>query len=80
MRAKKDLLASEIMASFPENKVYINEHLTPNNKALLGRARKLHRDRKLYFTSCSNVKVLIKPKDDDSAIGVHVLRDMDKYL
>lgn len=79
MRAKKDLLASEIEATFPGTKVFINEHLTPNNKMLLGRARKLRRLGKLHFAGYSNGKVLIKPKEDSPAIRVQFLEDMDKY-
>lgn len=78
-RRKKGLRASEIAASLPTSDVYINEHLTPYNKMMLGRARGLVRAKKLHFAGYYNGKVLIKTRDGEEAVRVTRLEDLDKY-
>lgn len=78
-RRKKGINSSDIASSLPASTIYINEQLTPHNKALLGRARRLQRDGKLYYAGYYNGKVLVKPTDKDAASRVFELQDLDKY-
>lgn len=78
-RDKKHLQASDIHPSLPRSAVYINHHLTPNNKALLGMARRLRRENKLVFAGFNNGKVLIKTTEGAESVRVSALSDLEKY-
>jgi hypothetical protein len=78
-RKKKNLRSNEVNGRLVPNNVYINDHLTPHNKALLGRARKLQRDGKIHFATYSNGKILIKHKERDSAIRIAAMEDLDTF-
>ncbi|KAG8304809.1 hypothetical protein J6590_085734, partial [Homalodisca vitripennis] len=45
-------------SSFPDSTVFLNEHLTGHNKAVLGRAISLQRQGKLHFAGYFNGKTL----------------------
>lgn len=79
VRQKKTLISTEIAASLPMSRVYLNHHLTGHNKRLLGRARFLQRSGKIHFAGFFNGKVLIKPKEGDNSIRVLSLQDLDKF-
>lgn len=76
-RQKKVLDAKTIAASLPTSSVYINDHLTSYNKTLLGRARRLLREKKLCFAGFFNGKVLIREKEGDETVRVYTLEKMD---
>lgn len=78
-RSKKGLNAKEVSPDLPESKVYVNEHLTANNKMLLGRARRLQRENKLHFAGYFNGKVMIKPSATGDSIQVTTLYQLDKF-
>ncbi|KAG8264866.1 hypothetical protein J6590_108160, partial [Homalodisca vitripennis] len=60
---KNNLQTTDIAAALPPSRIYINEHLTAENKALLGKARRLLRERELYFAGYVNGKVLVKRRE-----------------
>lgn len=78
-KRKKGFKASDLAPSLPPSTIYINEQLTPHNKALLGRARRLQRQGKLHYAGFFNGKVLVKPSEKDAAIRVLELEDLEKY-
>lgn len=78
-RTKKTIISTDISASLPRSSVYVNEHLTSHNKALLGRARRLQREKKIHFAGFFNGKVLIRVKEGDAAVRCHTLEDLDIY-
>ncbi|KAG8252694.1 hypothetical protein J6590_051143 [Homalodisca vitripennis] len=63
---------------FDKEVVFLNEHLTGHNKAVLGKARSLQRQEKLHFAGYFNGKIFVKPRGVDS-IQVTWLEDLDKY-
>ncbi|KAG8332284.1 hypothetical protein J6590_024479 [Homalodisca vitripennis] len=46
-KSKPGLKSTQIAASLPESHVFINEQLTPHNKTLLGRARRMQREKRI---------------------------------
>lgn len=78
-RARKNLNAVDIHPSLQRGDVYINEHLTPHNKALLGKARRLRREKKLFFAGCFNGKVFVKASEGAVGVRVATLDDLDVY-
>lgn len=78
-RERKHLNSSDVHPSLPRSSVFINNHLTPNNKALLGMARRLKREKKVVFAGFYNGKVLVKAAEGDETVRVTTLGDLEKY-
>jgi len=76
---KKDLNAKEVASSLPGSPVFISHHMTAHNKALLGRARRLFRQKKLCFAKFVNGKVLVKVHEGDAAVRVFELSDLEPF-
>ncbi|KAG8261949.1 hypothetical protein J6590_063494 [Homalodisca vitripennis] len=74
-RHKKGINTTEISPSLTPGNVYINEQLTPHNKALLGRARRLVRAKKIHFAGFFNWKIIIKPTENTDSIRVLHMED-----
>jgi hypothetical protein len=68
-----------VSGNLPSSAVFINEHLTTTNKALLGRARRLYRERKVFFAGFVNGKVIVKPKEGEDAVRVVLMSDLDRF-
>lgn len=79
-RNKKHLAANEISRSFPPSPVYINEHLTRDNKMLLGKARRLMKDGKLHFAGYVNGKILVRTTPTADPIQVTDILQLDTYV
>jgi hypothetical protein len=78
-KRKGSINAREVSAALQDCPVYINHHLTPHNKALLGRARRLQRDKKLNFAGYFNGKVLVRRKEGDPSVRMWELAQLDEY-
>ncbi|KAG8253058.1 hypothetical protein J6590_044053, partial [Homalodisca vitripennis] len=76
---KGGLKSTQISASLPESHVFINEQLTPHNKTLLGRTRRMQRERRIQYAGFFNNKVLIKPAEGEPSIRVLQLKDLDRF-
>ncbi|KAG8335212.1 hypothetical protein J6590_073653 [Homalodisca vitripennis] len=80
---KNNLQSTDIAAALPPSRIYTNEHLTAENKALLGKDRRLLRERELYFAGYINQssgKVLVKRREGDNARRVITLDDLDTFI
>lgn len=78
-RAKKNLKSTDIEPSFQSSLVYFNDHLTNENKVLLGRARRLLREKKICFATYTNGKILIKRREGDDLSRVTDMEDLDWF-
>lgn len=78
-RSKGNLKSTDISPNIQPSNVFVNEQLTPKNKALLGRARRLRREGKLHFAGYFNGKIIIKPREDDAAIRILHQEDLDTF-
>ncbi|KAG8302621.1 hypothetical protein J6590_028533 [Homalodisca vitripennis] len=79
-RTKKNLNAADIHPSLTRSNVYVNDHLTPHNKALLGKARRLKREGKIVLAGFFNGKVVIKAAEGAEAVRVTMMEDLDRVL
>ncbi|XP_022199701.2 uncharacterized protein LOC111056624 [Nilaparvata lugens] len=66
-KKKQGLKSTEIKSTLPDSHVFINEHLAPHNKKLLGLARNLKKQGKLAFVWVEDCKVLVR-KDLSSQV------------
>ncbi|XP_039298654.1 uncharacterized protein LOC120354833 [Nilaparvata lugens] len=71
------LNATEVNASFPSGDVYVNEHLTPQNKFLLSYGKNLVKAKKLHRAWFSNGKMWVKKNANDQQIRVWSPHDID---
>lgn len=59
-KARKTLSAQEFHPSFPDQQVFVNEHLTPQTRAIFNGARELMRTKKLAAVWTNDGRVLAK--------------------
>ncbi|KAG8249489.1 hypothetical protein J6590_017470 [Homalodisca vitripennis] len=78
-RRTRNLNASDIDSALNNSPVFINEHLTAHNKAILGRARRLQREKKISFAGFFNGKILVKVAEGAETERVTALADLDKF-
>ncbi|KAG8242279.1 hypothetical protein J6590_069171 [Homalodisca vitripennis] len=78
-RHKKGINTTEISPSLTPGNAYINEQLTPHNKSLLGRARRLVTAKKIHFAGFFSRKIIIKPTENNDSIRVLHMEDLDQY-
>ncbi|KAG8280822.1 hypothetical protein J6590_072111 [Homalodisca vitripennis] len=78
-RRTRNLNASDIDSALNNSPVFINEHLTAHNKAILGRARRLQREKKISFVGFFNGKILFKVAKGAETERVTMLADLDKF-
>ncbi|KAG8269297.1 hypothetical protein J6590_004591 [Homalodisca vitripennis] len=78
-RGRKNINASDVDPALINSPVFINEHLTPHNKAILGRARRLQREKKITFAGFFNGKILVKVSEGAETERITSLSDLDKF-
>lgn len=77
-KKKRTLTAKEINPTFPkEQSVYVNEHLSPENKKLLGQLKQKCRERNVKFVWVKDGKFFVKKKEGDKTYKVNVIEDFD---
>lgn len=64
---KKQLHSTEINPLLPPSNIYINEHLTPFNKIILGRARELKRENKIAYVWVKESNIYIRVDQNSPA-------------
>ncbi|KAG8272391.1 hypothetical protein J6590_041686, partial [Homalodisca vitripennis] len=77
-RHKKGINTTEISPLLTPGNVYINEQLTPHNKALLGWARRLVMAKKIHFAGSFNGKIIVKATENTNSIHVLQMEDLDR--
>lgn len=75
---KRRFKASDLAASFPKEPVFINEHLTPLNKTILGRARYLMGKAKLQSAWTREGAILVKKYEKSQTVRVRSVMEVNK--
>jgi FtsZ-binding cell division protein ZapB len=78
-RKKKNLKSTDLSTNLRSSDIYVNDHLTAANKAILGRARRMQRDGFIHFAGYFNGKILVKPREKDAAVRICHQHELDKY-
>jgi len=79
-RARRNITAAEFCNTWPTTNVYINEHLTVGNKAVLGHARRLRKQQKIYSVWTTDCKIFVKKTAEDRSIRVWTTADLDALV
>lgn len=75
---KKCFKVSGLATSFPKEPVFINEHLTPLNKTVLGRARHLMGKAKLVSLWTRESAILVRKAERSPTVRVRSVMDVNK--
>lgn len=73
---RRKLTATELSDSWPSTPLYVNEHLTPYYKAILARARRMVKEKRLAFAWTRDCRVYARRTADQDCPAA-LLRSMD---
>lgn len=75
----RPLTANKISSSFNSSaKVYINEHLSPENKLLLKRAKEVAKDKNYAYVWSRDGKIFVRKENGERCKKIELLSDLDK--
>lgn len=74
----RPLTADKINKGFSKTKVFINEHLSPENKQLLGRAKEVAKDKGYLYVWSREGKIFVRKADKEKCIRVNGFEDLAK--
>lgn len=78
--AKKKRLTTSDFGFADASPVYINEHLCPEYKALLGKAIAKKKEKKWKFVWVAESKILARKTENSSVVHIATLADLDKIV
>lgn len=78
-KSKGRIRSIDLNRDLPASDVYINEHLIPYNKLLLGRAKHLKRDKKLSYVWVKDCKIFVRKEKDSPARLITTVKDLEFY-
>lgn len=77
-REKKILCASKVNSSFSQQKVFVNEHLSPNNKLFLAKLKQKCRDVNYSFVWCREGKFFVRRSPGEKPIKISSFDELYK--
>lgn len=77
-RKKKNLTAHDVNSCFPGHRVYVNDHLSPENKQLLSRMKQKSKDLGYSFAWCRDGKFFVRKAAGDPVRRINSFLDIDK--
>lgn len=75
-RRKKTLTANEVNSAFPNERVYINEHLSPENKQFLAEVKKKCREMNIKYVWTREGKFYVKRNDNQRTHKINKLEEL----
>jgi hypothetical protein len=72
-------LYDDLEPNLAQNKIFINERLTPENLTILNAARKLRNDGVLVYVWHKHDTILCKPTADSRAISIQSIHELSKF-
>lgn len=76
--AKKHRLNSSMLGFEDNTPVYVNEHLCPENKVLLGKAIQAKREKNWKFAWVADGKILMRKSENSRVLHVSCVEDLNK--
>lgn len=77
-RQNNKLTARDVNQHFPVQRVYVNDHLSPENKQFLGKLKKKGKELGFEFVWCRDCKFFVRKAEGDSVKRINTYEDMDK--
>lgn len=79
-KSKKTLMANEVHPTFPKNRVYINEHLCPENKQFLGKLKMKCRELGIRYVWFREGKFFVRKSDGEQCHKIVKIQDLNKIF
>lgn len=79
-RAKKIITAADIGLGEREQRIYVNDHLSPQNKMLLNKAKLLAKDKGYQFVWVKFAKIQVRKNESTHTIAINSLNDLNKIV
>lgn len=76
----KQLRTEDLHRDFPKGRLFINDHLTVHNKAVLGRARSYVREGWLVGAWTTDCRVMVKREAESRPARVRTIEELDRML
>lgn len=77
-KRKKTLNASEVNHAFPNERVYINEHLSPENKQLLSQVKKRCRELNIKYVWTREGKCYVRRNEGEKSFKINNVEELSK--
>lgn len=74
-KQKKTLTALEVNSAYPNNKLYVNHHLSPVNKQFSARLEKISMEKGYTFVWCSKGKFYLRKAPGDKSYRINKMKD-----
>ncbi|KAL0861204.1 hypothetical protein ABMA27_008772 [Loxostege sticticalis] len=78
VRARRELTSADAGLDGASKPIFINDHLTPQNKLLFRQARLLGKEKDYKFIWLSDCKILMRKSDDSKVIHISNIQDLAK--
>lgn len=78
IRTRRGLSTADLDIDGPAKPVFVNDHLSPQNKVLYGRARKIGKELNYKFIWLSDCKIFVRKNESTKAILISNANDLDK--
>ena len=78
VRKKRGFTSTELGIRGSESKIYVNEHLTANNRSLFMSARTICKDQGFRYVWVRNGKTYIRKNDTSPPVHIRSTHDLDK--
>ncbi|XP_039279166.1 uncharacterized protein LOC120350345 [Nilaparvata lugens] len=78
-RKMKGIKSTDICNKLPRSDVYVNEHLSPYYKRLLGKAKSLKINKKLTFVWVRDCKIFVKKSEHSRTKRIMNEEDLNEY-
>lgn len=77
-KKKKTLMAKEVNSAFPDDRVFINEHLTPENKLFMRNLKLKCKDMNIKYVWFRDTKFYVRRNDGERCHKITKLNDLGK--
>lgn len=78
IRARRGITTADLELPGPASSVYVGDHLTPNNKLLLKRARQIKSELQYTYLWIRDCKIQMRKNDNSRVIYINDHADLDK--
>lgn len=74
----RNIVSTDVNSSFPQKKLFINEHLTPENKQLLKATKDFSKQNKYQYCWVRDCKIFVKKDGNSAIVRISSISDLKK--
>ncbi|XP_046684767.1 E3 ubiquitin-protein ligase TRAIP-like [Homalodisca vitripennis] len=76
-KQRSSLLASDVNVAYSRNRVFVSEHLSPDNKIFLSKLKEKCKDVGFKFAWCRDGRFYARKKEGENCVKINTLLDID---